>query len=121
VVVLVLVLYAVSARDPQAPPGAFDLLQVVLVISALVVDAVALWAIAARISEFGFSPNRVAALGMNLILLVNLAGAAVCYLRFLRGRGSFASIERWLTSYLPVYFVWATIVVVAFPPWFGFV
>jgi hypothetical protein len=121
VVVLGLVLYAVSARDPQAPPGAFDLLQVVLVISALVVDAVALWAIAARISEFGFSPNRVAALGMNLILLVNLAGAAVCYLRFLRGRGSFASIERWLTSYLPVYFVWATIVVVAFPPWFGFV
>jgi hypothetical protein len=121
VVVLGLVLYAVSARDPQASPGAFDLLQVVLVISALVVDAVALWAIAARISEFGFSPNRVAALGMNLILLVNLAGAAVCYLRFLRGRGSFASIERWLTSYLPVYFVWATIVVVAFPPWFGFV
>jgi hypothetical protein len=120
VVVLGLLLYAVSARDPQAPPGAFDALQVVLAISALVVDAVALWAIAARISEFGFSPNRVAALGMNLILLVNLAGATVFYFRFLRGSGSFASIEWWLTGYLPVYFVWATIVVVAFPPWFGY-
>jgi hypothetical protein len=74
-VVLGLLLYSVSARDPRAAPGAFDVLQVVLVISALVADAVALWAIAARISEFGFSPNRVAALGETLILLVNLAWA----------------------------------------------
>ena len=74
VLVVGLVLYAASARDPQAPPDFFDRLQVLLVVSALVVDAVALAAIAARISEFGFTPNRVAALGENLILLVNLAG-----------------------------------------------
>ena len=64
-------------------------MQVVLVVSALLADAVALWAIAARITEFGFSPNRVAALGANVILLVNLAWSAVLYIRFLRGRGSF--------------------------------
>src|SRR3712207_3185724 len=73
VVVLGLLLYSVSARDPQSPPGAFDVVQVVLLVSALLADAVALWAIAARITEFGFSPNRVAALGENVILLVNLA------------------------------------------------
>jgi hypothetical protein len=73
VVVLGLLVYSVSARDPQSSPGAFDVVQVVLVVSALVADAVALWAIAARITEFGFSPNRVAALGENVILLVNLA------------------------------------------------
>ena len=89
VVVLGLLLYSVSARDPQSPPGAFDVLQVVLVVSALLADAVALWAIAARITEFGFTPNRVAALGENVILLVNLAWSAVLYIRFLRGRGSF--------------------------------
>ena len=76
VVVLGLLLYSVSARDPQPPPGLFDVLQVVLVVSALVADAVALSAIAARISEFGFTPNRVAALGENVILLVNLAWSA---------------------------------------------
>mgnify|MGYP006170940143 CR=1 FL=1 len=59
-------------------------------VSALLADAVALWAIAARITEFGFSPNRVAALGVNVILLVNLAWSAVLLVRFLRGRGSFA-------------------------------
>ena len=71
-----LVLYAASARDPQAPPDFFDGLQLLLVVSALVADGVALVAIAARISEFGFTPNRVAALGENLILLVNLAWSA---------------------------------------------
>ena len=77
-----LVLYAASARDPQAPPDLFDKLQLLLVVTALVVDAVALAAIAARINEFGFTPNRVAALGENLILLVNLAGTAWLYMRF---------------------------------------
>ena len=121
VVVLGLLLYAISARDPRSPPGVFDVLQVVLVVSALHADAVALWAIAARITEFGFSPNRVAALGVNVILLVNLTWSAVLYVRFLRGRGSFASLERWQTDYLPVYAVWAAVVVIAFPPVFGYV
>ena len=121
VVVLGLLLYAVSARDPRLPPGVFDVLQVVLVVSALLADAVMLWAIAARISEFGFSPNRVAALGENVILLVNLVWSAVLYVRFLRGRGSFTDLERWQTDYLPVYAVWAAIVVIVFPPLFGFI
>ncbi len=121
VVVLGLLLYAVSARDPGSPPGAFDVMQVVLVISALLADAVALGAIAARITEFGFSPNRVAVLGVNLILLVNLAWSAVLYLRFLTGRGSFTRLERWQTNYLPIYAAWAAIVVIVFPPLFGYV
>ena len=118
--VLGLLLYAVSARDPQAPPDAFDALQLLLVVSALVVDGVALAAIAGRITEFGFSPNRVAALGENLILLVNLAWSAWLYARFFGGRGSFSALERWQTDYLPVYAVWAAFVVVAFPPLFGY-
>jgi hypothetical protein len=120
-VVLGLLLYSVSARDPHASPGAFDTVQVVLVGSALLADAFALWAIAARISEFGFTPNRVAGLGVNVILLVNLAWSAALYLRFLRGRGTFAALERWQTRYLPVYAAWAAIVVIAFPPLFGFI
>jgi hypothetical protein len=120
VVVVGLVLYAASARDPQAPPDLFDGLQLLLVICALVVDGVALAAIAAHISEFGFTPNRVAALGENLILLVNLAGSAWFYARFLRHRDSFVALERWQMAYLPVYGVWAALVVVLFPLVFGY-
>jgi hypothetical protein len=115
VVVLGLLLYSVSARDSSAPPGVFDGLQVVLLVSALLADAVALWVIGARIGEYGFTPNRVAALGENLILLVNLGWSTVLYLRFLTGRGSFARLEKWQTDYLPVYALWAAIVVIVFP------
>ena len=115
VVVLGLLLYAVSARDAQAPPGRFDILQLLLVASALIVDALALWAIAARISEFGFSPNRTAALGLNLLLLVNLTWSAVLYGRFLRRRVPFARLERWQTAYMPAYAVWAWFVTALFP------
>ena len=120
VLVLGLLLYSISARDPDAPPNAFDLVLAVLLLSALVADMVALGAIAARISEFGFTPNRVAALGENVILLVNLGWSARLYLGFLRNRASFAALERWQTSYLPLYSIWATIVVIAFPPLFGY-
>jgi hypothetical protein len=86
----------------------------------VLVDALALWAILARISEFGFSPNRVAALGENLILVVNLGWSAVLYTKFVRRRGGFAPLERWQTAYLPVHAGWAWIVVVIFPLAFRF-
>ena len=118
-VVVGLVLYAASARSP-GPPDFFDGLQLLLVVSALVVDVVALTAIATRISGFGFTPNRVAALGENLILLVNLAWTAWLYASFLRHRGAFAALESWQIAYLPVYAMWAAVVVVVFPLVFGY-
>ncbi|MDR7082454.1 hypothetical protein J2X01_001743 [Arthrobacter ginsengisoli] len=121
VLVLCLLLYSISARDPLAPPGLFDALQLVLVAAALAVDAVMLTAMLTRIAEFGFSPNKVAALGLNLLLLVHLLRAAWLAAGFLRSRRRFAAVERWQTEYLPVYGVWATVVVLVFPPVFGFV
>lgn len=120
VLVVGLLLYSISARDSGAEPGFFDALQLLLVICALAVDAMALWAILARITAFGFTPNRVAALGENLILVVNLGWSAVLYANFIRKRGSFAALERWQTAYLPVYAVWAWIVVLVFPLVFRF-
>ncbi|MCO5177116.1 MAG: permease prefix domain 1-containing protein [Thermomicrobiales bacterium] len=121
IVVLGLLLYSISARDQHAAAGPFDLLQIILVVSALLANAVALWAIASRINDFGFTPNRTAALGVNVLLLVNLAWSAVLYVQFLRGRGTFASLERWQTRYIPVYALWAATVVVVFPPLFDYI
>ena len=76
VVVLGLLLYSISARDPLAPPGLFDKLQLALVVSALVIDVLVLLAITGRITEYGATPNKAAALGENVILLANLAWSA---------------------------------------------
>jgi len=119
-VVLGLVLYGMSARDPSTSPDWLDRIQLVAVASALVLDLMVLGAMVARIGDLGFTPNRTAALGLNLVLLVNLTGAAWLSARFLRGRSRLHRLERWQTTYLPVFALWAAVVVVVLPPLFRF-
>ena len=120
VVVLALLLYAISARDPIAEPGIFDWVQLVLVVCALGVDVFALANIATRLAEYGFSANKTAALGLNLILLVEpvVVGVAAGAVHPFEGR---VRPGRALADALP-----ARVCrvgsggVVAFPPLFGF-
>ena len=120
VVVLGLVLYAMSAREPSRPAGLMDRVQLLAVGSAILLDLMVLGAMVFRIGDLGFTPNRAAALGLNLVLLVNLAGAARLSMRFLRGRVTFHRLELWQTAYLPVFVLWAATVVAVLPPLFGF-
>jgi hypothetical protein len=119
-VVLALVLYGMSARGPTTAPNWMDWVQLVAVASALVLDVMVLGSMVARIGDLGFTPNRTTALGLNVVLLVNLAGAALLSVRFLTGRSTFHRLERWQTTYLPVFALWAATVVVVLPPLFGF-
>jgi hypothetical protein len=120
IVVLALVLYGLSAREPSSTPNWMDRIQLVAVVSALVLDLMALGAMTARIGDVGFTPNRTAALGLNVVLLVNLAGAAWLSGRFLARRSGFHRLERWQTTFLPVFALWAAAVVVVLPLLFGF-
>jgi hypothetical protein len=120
VVVLGLLLYSISARDSLARPGLFDRLQLALVVSALLIDVLVLTAIIGRITEWGTTPFKIAALGENVILLTNLAFSAYLLLAFLRGKAAFARLERWQTRYLTVYAAWAWAVVLILPPLFQF-
>jgi hypothetical protein len=120
VVVLGLLLYGISARDFATRPGLFERLQLALVVSALIIDVMVLLAITGRITEWGFSPNKTAALGENVILLTNLAWSAWLFLGFVRGRMPFARLEHWQTRYVIVYAAWAWTVVLAFPLVFDF-
>jgi hypothetical protein len=120
VVVLGLVLYGMSAREPSATAGWIDRIGLVAVVGALALDLMVLGTMAARIGDLGFTPNRAAALGLNLVLLVNLAGAGWLALRFLTGRARLHRLERWQTGYLPVLAAWAAAVVLVLPLAFAF-
>jgi len=119
-VVLGLVLYGMSAREPTAQPSWMDRIQLVAVASALVLDLMVLATMVARIGDLGFTPNRTAAIGLNLVLLANLAGAAWLSARFLTRRSTAHRLERWQTTYLPVFALWAATVVVVLPLAFTF-
>ena len=83
-------------------------------------DLMVLGTMIARIGDLGFTPNGTMALGLNLVLLVNLAGAAWLAARFLTGRSRRHRLERWQTTYLPTFALWAAAVVAVLPPLFGF-
>ncbi|WKB36065.1 hypothetical protein QS257_01860 [Terrilactibacillus sp. S3-3] len=107
-------------RDPRGRNKLFDYMNVALILAALVIDGIALWAILVRLTSFGITPNKVAALGENLILLVNLGGLAWFYFCHLIRKADFEKLERWQTSYLYVYFMWMGIVAFLFPIIFHF-
>jgi hypothetical protein len=121
VVVLGLLLYSISARDPVTRATLFDRLQLALAVSATAIDILVLIAVTDRITEWGTTPNKAAALGINVILLVNLAWTAFLLADFVRHRRPFEQLERWQTRYIAVYAAWAWIVVLAFPPIFDFI
>jgi len=119
-VVLSLVVYSISARESTRSGRAMDGIRLVAVVAALLLDALVLASMFVRVGEFGFTPNRVAALGLNIILLVNLAVAAWLIVRQLGGRIPGMRLERWQTGYLPVFAVWVMLMVLALPPVFRF-
>lgn len=120
VLVLGLVLYSISARDPRGRNKLFDFMNLALILASLAIDGIALFAILVRLTSFGVTPNKVAALGENLILLVNLGGLAWLYICHLFRKTDFEKLEKWQTSYLYVYAVWMGVVAFLFPIIFHF-
>jgi hypothetical protein len=119
-VVVGLVVYGISARDTTRSARAMHAIRLVAVVSAIILDVLVLVSMFARVGELGFTANRVAALGLNIILLVNLVVTAWLIGRVLARRALPVRLEQWQVGYLPVFAAWVVLVVLVVPPLFGF-
>jgi hypothetical protein len=86
----------------------------------VVVNSIALSAIVFRISEFGVTPNRIAILGANILILVNLLLVTAQLFRVVSKKAELTGVGKVIAFYLPVYFIWAAIVTFLFPFIFRF-
>ncbi len=120
ILVLALVLYILSSRKEGEPFQLFDVLSLALIVTALIIDGIALFEILSRLLSMGITPNKMAALGENLLVMGNLGGLAYFYLQIMRKKGSFESLEKYQTDYLWIYAGWLAIVAFVFPLLFGF-
>ena len=91
-----------------------------LSVITIVVNSIALSAIVFRISEWGFTPNRTAVLGGNLLMLVNLLLVTRHLFRTIAKKTTPVSVGNIIASYLPVYFAWVIVVAFLFPLIFAF-
>jgi hypothetical protein len=118
--VMALILFSI-AEAGKAAKNKFSLM-ILFGLSALtlIVNAIALSAIIYRINEFGFSANRIAVLGGNLLIFINLA--LVSRKLFLTSfkNGSIEEIEESIAGYLPVYAIWTGLITFLVPLLFQF-
>lgn len=90
-----------------------------LSIITIIIDLIALSAIFYRLGEYGLTPNRLAVLVSNILVLINLTLIMSDLYRInFRGR-EFSLVENRVSGYLPVYLAWIIIVVFGFPLIFG--
>ena len=120
ILVVGLVTYIISARKNKNQVNNYDYINLLLIITAIMIDLIALLAIITRISKYGFSANKTAALGENIILLSNLVGLVFFYIKFFFKKNDFLSLEKWQTFYLYIIFIWCGIVSFIFPIIFQF-
>ncbi len=84
------------------------------------VNGIALSAIVFRIAEWGITPNRLAVLGSNVLMLLNLLLIAVLLFRSLTKKRDIAAVGRSIARFLPIYTVWVLVVIFLLPLIFDF-
>ena len=103
-------------ESTKSSENRFQIILLFLLSLISVLDNVfALSAIGFRLFEFGITPNRMAVLGSNLLILSHLIIVSRQILLVLKGSSSIKSIEKRIGGYLPLYTIWAMIVTIFFP------
>lgn len=91
-----------------------------LSVMTIIVNSIALSAILFRIAEWGITPNRMAVLGGNVLILINLLWVTTRLFRVVSRKASIDEVGKTIACFLPVYFIWTVIVTFVFPLIFGF-
>ena len=101
--VMAIILFSIAETSNNADSRFGTLLLFGLSVVTIVVNGIALSAILFRISEWGITPNRLAVLGGNLLILANLLLVAYRLLRTLKDRNQIAQVEKSIALFLPFY------------------
>lgn len=91
-----------------------------LSVVTIVVNGIALSAIIFRLSSWGATPNRIAVLGANVLMLLHLLLISFQLFKTIRKQTEISAVGKTIAVYLPVYIVWTAVVVFIFPLLFGF-
>jgi hypothetical protein len=118
--VMAIIVFSVSETSINKKQRFNEIVLCLLAFVTLLIDMLALSAIVYRLGEYGFTPNRTAVLGSNLLIFVNLVLILKDLIQVIFKNKSISYVEYTVSKYLPVYAIWTIIVVFGFPVLFGF-
>ncbi|MBK8699731.1 MAG: hypothetical protein IPN29_09340 [Saprospiraceae bacterium] len=120
IAVMAIILFSTSELVKNPGSKIEKIMLTALSVVTIAINGIALSAILFRISEWGLTPNRFAVLGSNILILVHLLLVTYRLIRSLNGKEEIEKVERTIAAYVPVYMIWAAMVVFLFPLMFGF-
>jgi len=117
---MAIIFFSVAEASKTTKSQAESWILFLLSFVTVVVNGIALSAILFRISEWGFTPNRAAILGGNILILINLLLVTVQLFKVILKKTDIAGVGKIISLYLPIYVIWTVIVTFIFPLLFGF-
>lgn len=113
--VMAIILFSVTEATKNDSNKLTLLVLLMLSILTVVVNGIALSAILFRLAEFGITPNRVAVLGANLLIFVNLMLVSIQLYQVVSKKAPVEKVGIVIAAFIPYYTIWAFIVAFLFP------
>ena len=117
--VMAVIVFSISEASNSKKHKFNEFVLFILSIVTAVINAIALSAIFYRLGAYGFTPNRLAVLGSNLLIFGNLIILIIDLYKVNFRNAPIKTVENSIARYFPVYLTWILIVIVVFPIIFG--
>lgn len=118
--VMAIILFSIAETSKNSESKIETWLLLGLAIVTVIVNGIALSAILFRISAWGITPNRLAVLGGNILILTNLLIVTYRLIKTIKDSNEKDNIEKSIATFLPIYILWTVIVTFIFPIVFNF-
>lgn len=113
--VMAIILFSIAETSKISKSNLSLFLLLALSIVTILVNGIALSAILFRIFEWGITPNRLAILGSNILILSNLVIVMFKLIKSIKHKDEIENVENSIASFLPLYSLWSIIVAFVFP------
>jgi hypothetical protein len=118
--VMAIILFSVATTAKKSENRSGSLILFALSIVTVIVNGIALSAILFRISTWGITPNRLAVLGANVLMLSNLLMVTFQLFKTVSKKAGYNNVENSIAMFIPIYILWTMIVTFIFPVLFSF-
>lgn len=118
--VMAIIFFSVAENSKTSRNKITTVMLFALSIVTIIVNGIALSAIIFRISEWGITPNRLAVLVSNILILLNLLLMSYRLFKTVKDKNEIEKVGNSIAYYLPLYSLWTIVVTFVFPILFNF-
>ena len=118
--VMAIIFFSIAEKSKNSGNKISTLMLLGLSIVTIIINGIALSAILFRISEWGITPNRLAVLGPNILILTNLFLVTYWLFKAVKDNTGIDKVGNSIALFLPIYSLWTVLVTFVFPIIFNF-